>query len=84
MHLQIHFTATVDKEENEEFTTLFEEHKSRIRQRILSILRSSTQEDLADPSLGLIRRKIQEGLNKLLDRKMILSVFFTDANVMPQ
>ena len=84
MHLQIHFTATVEKAENEEFAELFEEHKSRIRQQILSILRSSSQEDLVDPSLNLIRRKIQGDLNQLLERKLILSVYFTDAHVMPQ
>lgn len=84
MHLQFHFNATIEKSENEEFVKLFEEHKSRIRQRILSVLRSSSQEDLADPSLGAIRRKIQDDLNKQLERKLILSVFFTDAHVMPQ
>jgi flagellar basal body-associated protein FliL len=84
MHLQIHFTATIDKQGEGEFTKLFEQHKFRIRQRILSILRSSTEEDLTEPSLDLIRRKIQDHLNKLLESKLILNVYFTDAHVMPQ
>lgn len=84
MHLQIHFTATIDQEAGDQFKELQKKHKFRARQRILSILRSSSQEDLVDPSLNLIRRKIQDDLNKLYERKLIMNVYFTDAHVMPQ
>ena len=84
MHVQLALSGTVPEALSDEFTKHFEQHKSRVRQSVLSIIRSSTQKDLADPSLSLIRRKIQDQLNRLLGKKFLVDVVVTEVSVIGQ
>lgn len=84
MHVQLALSGTVPEALTEEFAERYEQHKSRIRQSVLSIIRSSTQQDLADPSLSLIRRKIQDQLNRLLGKKFLVDVVVTEVSVIGQ
>lgn len=84
LHVQLSLSATVPEELENEFHEMQERHKSRIRQSVLSIVRSSTQEDLADPSLSLIRRKIQDQLNRLLEKKYLVDIIVTEVSIIGQ
>jgi len=84
MLVQLALSGTVPEALSEEFSERYEQHKSRIRQSVLSIIRSSTQQDLADPSLSLVRRKIQNQLNRLLEKKFLVDVVVTEVSIIGQ
>ena len=84
IHVQLGLSATVPEKLAEEFRKLSAEHQSRIRQSVLSIIRSSSREDLADPSLNLIRRKIQDQLNRLLEKSYLADVVVTEISIIGQ
>jgi flagellar basal body-associated protein FliL len=70
--------ATVKVSDEATVTTLIEERKHRFRELVLEIIRSSEMNDLTDPVLGLIKRKILEKTNRLLGKAMIKGVVFSD------
>ncbi len=70
--------ATVRVNDEETVTTMIDERKHRFREQVLEIIRSSEMNDLTDPVLGLIKRKILEKTNRLLGKAMIKGVVFSD------
>lgn len=70
--------ATVRVKDEEAVLTLIEERKHRFREQVLEIIRSSEMNDLTDPVLGLIKRKILEKTNRLLGKAMIRGIVFSD------
>lgn len=60
------------------FKELFEEKKHRFREQVLEIVRSSDVNDLNDPVLGLIKRKILEKSNRLIGKPLLTGVVFSD------
>ena len=69
---------------DDEFTRLFEKHKHRLRDQVIVIVRSAEMTDFADPSLGLIRRKILEKSNRLLGKPLLEEVIFSDFSLVEQ
>lgn len=69
---------------DDEFTRLFEKHKHRLRDQVIVIVRSAEITDFADPSLGLIRRKILEKSNRLLGKPLLEEVIFSDFSLVEQ
>jgi len=59
-------------------------HKTRVRQSIERIARSSNLEDLNDPNLNTIKRLIREEINKLLGKSYITEVVINDFRMMEQ
>ncbi len=59
-------------------------HKTRVRQAIERIARSSSLEDLNDPSLSTIKRLIREETNKILGRSYVTEVVITDFRMIEQ
>lgn len=59
-------------------------HKTRVRQSIERIARSSSLEDLNDPNLSTIKRLIREETNKILGRSYISEVVINDFRMMEQ
>jgi flagellar basal body-associated protein FliL len=70
--------GTVRPNDEATVTTLVDERKHRFREQVLEIIRSSEMNDLTDPVLGLIKRKILEKTNRLLGKAMIKGVVFSD------
>ena len=68
----------------DEFASLFDKHKHRIRDQIITIVRSAEMTDFADPSLGLLRRKILEKSNRALGKPLLEEVFFSDFSLVEQ
>jgi flagellar FliL protein len=69
---------------DDEFSKLFERHKHRIRDQVITIVRSAEMTDFADPSLGLIRRKILEKSNRTLGKPLLEEVIFSDFSLIEQ
>jgi flagellar basal body-associated protein FliL len=59
-------------------------HKTRVRQAIERIARSSNLEDLNDPSLNTIKRLIREEINKLLGKSYVTEIVINDFRMMEQ
>jgi flagellar FliL protein len=70
--------ATVRPKDEATVATMIEERKHRFREQVLEIIRSSEMNDLTDPVLGLIKRKILEKTNRLLGKAMVKGVVFSD------
>jgi flagellar FliL protein len=69
---------------DDEFTKLFEKNKHRLRDQVITIVRSAEITDFADPSLGLIRRKILEKSNRMLGKPLLEEVIFSDFSLVEQ
>ena len=68
----------------DEFSKVFDKHKHRLRDQVITIIRSSELADYSDPSLGLIRRKILEKSNRLLGKPLLEEVIFSDFSIIEQ
>ena len=68
----------------EEFKSLSASKKNRLRDNVMSIIRSADMNDLTDPSLGLIKRKILETTNKALGKPLLQGVVFSEFTFLEQ
>jgi hypothetical protein len=59
-------------------------HTARIRQAVNKIVRSSSLEELNDPSLGTIKRLTREEINRLLRKSYVSEVVITDVRIIEQ
>jgi flagellar basal body-associated protein FliL len=71
-------------EDNSYFGRLFRKNKNRFRDQVIVILRNAQMSDLADPSLGLIKRQILAKTNSLFGEPVLKDVLFSDFAVVQQ
>jgi len=86
-HLRIDFrlVGIVKMEDEAEFQTRMEANKNRIREKVIVTVRSMSMADLLeDPALGLLKRKIVIGLNRILGKELIRDVIFSEYSVIEQ
>jgi len=76
--LSVQFFGLVNKKDREEYNKRYEIHKNRIRNAILVLLRSSSQSEITDPSLGLIKNKIMVKVNEILGMPLVKGVIYTE------
>jgi flagellar FliL protein len=76
--------GTVLEKEMGKLETAFERHKHRFRENIILKIRDSSTEDLSDPSLGLIKRRILETSNTVLGTAILQSVVFSQFSYVEQ
>jgi flagellar FliL protein len=69
---------------DDEFSRLFKKNEHRFRDQVITIVRSAELTDYADPSLGLIRRKILEKSNRTLGKPLLREVIFSDFSLIEQ
>lgn len=72
------------EEDNSTFGKLFHKTKNRFRDQVIVIMRNAQMSDLADPSLGLIKRQILAKTNSLFGEPVLKDVFFCDFAVVQQ
>jgi flagellar basal body-associated protein FliL len=86
MTLRIEFRlyGMVPAEKAEDFKHAFEVKKNRVRDNVMGIIRSSDMNDLTDPELGLIKRKILETTNKALGKPLLEGVAFSEFTFLEQ
>jgi flagellar basal body-associated protein FliL len=76
--LSVQFFGLVNKKDRLEYDQRYAIHKNRIRNAILIILRSSSQSEITDPSLGLIKNKIMVKVNEMLGMPLVKGIIYTE------
>jgi flagellar basal body-associated protein FliL len=76
--LSVQFFGLVNKKDRQEYDKRYDIHKNRIRNAILVILRSSSQTEITDPSLGLIKNKIMVKVNEILGMPLVKGIIYTE------
>jgi hypothetical protein len=74
----------VRSEHQAEFAELFERSRNRIRDEVLTVVRSAEMGDFADPGLALIKRQILEKSNATLGRRLLERVGISDFTFLEQ
>jgi flagellar basal body-associated protein FliL len=82
--VDFHLFGTVTSENEAMATELIERHKHRVRDQVLTTVRSAEIADLTDPGLGLIKRQILEKTNRALGKPILQGVIFSDFLVVEQ
>ncbi len=79
IHLRFKLYATVVKTEAAEIKESVETvHNARIRAAVIEVCRGASLDDLEDPELGVMRRKIRERINRMLGRTAVSEIYITD------
>ena len=84
LRIEFHLYGMVKADKSAEFKTLVEAKKNRVRDNVMSIIRSADMNDLTDPALGLLKRKILETTNKALGKPMLQGVVFSEFTFLEQ
>jgi flagellar FliL protein len=84
LRIEFHLFGMVKADKAGEFTHLIEMKKNRVRDNVMSIIRSADMNDLTDPALGLLKRKILETTNKALGKPLLQGVVFSEFTFLEQ
>lgn len=76
--VNFHLYGTIASEEEGYFASSYETNKHRIRDQVLTTIRSAEIADLTDPGLGLIKRQILEKTNRTLGKPILQGIVFSD------
>lgn len=84
LRIDFHLVGTANEAEYNEVKALFDKHVHRFRDMVISEIRHLETTDLADPDLGLIKRRILEKSNALFGKPILKSVVFPDFSYIEQ
>jgi flagellar basal body-associated protein FliL len=85
IHVSFKLTAIVAPENARAVKDAFSDtHESRIRAAVVRVVRSSSLEDLDDPELNVMKRKIRAEIDKVLPNSFIIEVIIGDVRLIPQ
>ena len=76
--------GTVLAADESEFANLMDKHPARFREIVMYEFRNSEREDLDDPELGLIKRRILERSNTLFGKPILKTLMFPDFSYIEQ
>ena len=76
--------GTVIEKDKAKLVAAMERNKHRFRENIILRIRDSSHDDLDDPSLALIKRRILETSNDLLGTPLLESVVFSQFSYIEQ
>jgi flagellar FliL protein len=76
--INFHLYGTIANEDTNFFAANFDANKHRIRDQVLTTIRSAEIADLTDPGLGLIKRQILEKTNRTLGKPILQGIVFSD------
>ncbi len=78
LQIDFHLYATVLADKEATFKKLMEEKEQRVRDQVLTTVRSASMSDLTDAGLGLVKRKILETANRTLGESVLQDIMFSD------
>jgi hypothetical protein len=84
LRINFHLIGTVLDEERHEFDELVNKNQHRLRDHAIFEIRNSQIEDLTDPGLALLKRRILAKSNDLLGKPLLRSVVFSDFSFIEQ
>ena len=84
LRVNFHLIGTVLNEEHHEFEELLAKNQHRLRDQAIFEIRNCQIEDLTDPGLALLKRRILAKSNDLLGKPLLHSVVFSDFSFVEQ
>ena len=84
MRVNFHLIGTLPEEARKEFEQLLHHCEHRLRDQVIFEIRNSRVEDLTDPGLALLKRKILAKSNELLGKPLLHTVLFSDFSYIEQ
>ena len=84
MRVNFHLIGTLPEEASKEFEELLHHNEHRLRDQVIFEIRNSRVEDLTDPGLALLKRKILAKSNELLGKPILHTVLFSDFSYIEQ
>jgi flagellar FliL protein len=84
MRVNFHLIGTLPEESQKEFEELLHHNEHRLRDQVIFEIRNSRVEDLTDPGLALLKRKILAKSNELLGKPILHTVLFSDFSYIEQ
>jgi flagellar FliL protein len=84
MRVNFHLIGTLPAEAHKEFEELLHHSEHRLRDQVIFEIRNSRVEDLTDPGLALLKRKILAKSNELLGKPLLHTVLFSDFSYIEQ
>jgi len=84
LRVSFHLIGTVSEEEHTEFEHLLEKNQHRLRDQAIFEIRNCQIEDLTDPGLALLKRRILAKSNDLFGKPLLHSVVFSDFSFIEQ
>jgi hypothetical protein len=84
MRVNFHLIGTLPHESETEFNELLAKNEHRLRDQVIFEIRNSRVEDLTDPGLALLKRKILAKSNELLGKPILRTVLFSDFSFIEQ
>ena len=84
LRANFHLIGTVLTEEQHEFEELLAKNQHRLRDQAIFEIRNCQIDDLTDPGLALLKRRILAKSNDLLGKPLLHSVVFSDFSFVEQ
>jgi flagellar FliL protein len=84
LRVNFHLIGTVEEKEHHEFEELLAKNQHRLRDQAIFEIRNCQIDDLTDPGLALLKRRILAKSNDLLGKPLLKSVVFSDFSFVEQ
>jgi hypothetical protein len=84
LRVNFHLIGTVPMEELHEFEELLAKNQHRLRDQAIFEIRNCQIDDLTDPGLALLKRRILAKSNDLLGKPLLHSIVFSDFSFVEQ
>jgi hypothetical protein len=84
LRVNFHLIGTVLGDEQKEFEELLTKNQHRLRDQAIFEIRNCQIDDLTDPGLALLKRRILAKSNDLLGKPLLRSVVFSDFSFVEQ
>jgi hypothetical protein len=84
LKVSFHLIGTIMEEEQHEFEEIMHKSQHRLRDQAIFEVRNSQIEDLTDPGLALLKRRILAKSNDLFGKPLLHSVVFSDFSFIEQ
>ena len=76
--VNFHLYGTIPEEDQDQFDVLKKANEARLREQVNVIVRAAEIPDLTDPTLGLIKRRILDKINRILGKQLLKGVIVSD------
>jgi|GEM_PF-3228261 flagellar basal body-associated protein FliL len=76
--VSFHLYGTIKTEKQADFTQRYEGHQQRMRQEVLMLLRQSDENQLTDPELFELKKRLLMKINRLLGKAAVSDIIFSD------
>jgi hypothetical protein len=84
LRVNFHLIGTVEEKAHHEFEELLGKNQHRLRDQAIFEIRNCQIEDLTDPGLALLKRRILAKSNDLLGKPLLRAVVFSDFSFVEQ